>query len=455
MDQEHWQYRLDRLTAEHGVPGAALSVRHRGEELTVATGVLHLATGVTTTADSLFQLGSVGKTYTAALVLRLVEEELVALDEPVRTYLPTFQVADPEVSKAVTLRHLLSHTSGIDGDHFLDTGRGDDALERYVESCAELRQAHPMGAIMSYCNSGYAIAGRVVEQVTGATFEGAMRRYVLDPLGVEHTAGLPEEVLRHRAAYGHVPGPDGTVVPAPAWEYRRSMTPAGGLTASAPDVAAFAGMLAADGVSPVNGTRVLSRDSARMMRSPQVRVPDTSLAEHWGLGLMIADWGGLTVAGHDGSNVGQGSMMRLAADADLAVALVANGGEFGRAGDTLFAEIFSSLAGATAPAGPAPSGGPLPADAQEWLGSYDSVNVGMVVAEGGKDALDLTLTLGSLAAENLGGTRFTGPLVHSAGDVYVARHLGSGDWQAVVFLRLPDGSHYVHCNGRALRRIEG
>ncbi|NUR91254.1 MAG: hypothetical protein HOY71_44885, partial [Nonomuraea sp.] len=52
-------------------------------------------------------------------------------------------------------------------------------------------------------------------------------------------------------------------------------------------------------------------------------------------------------------------------------------------------------------------------------------------------------------------TRFTGPLRHSAGDVYVAKHLGSGDWQAVVFLRLPDGTRYVHCNGRALRSTAG
>ncbi|MFI6599642.1 serine hydrolase domain-containing protein [Nonomuraea sp. NPDC050536] len=451
LDERYWQERLDHLAAEHGVPGAALAVHHRGQALSVATGVLHLDTGVTATPDSVFQLGSVGKAYTAALILRLADQGLLDLDEPVLSYLPGLHLADPDVTERLTLRHLLSHTSGIDGDHFLDTGRGDEALERYVASCAGLRQTQPMGAIMSYCNSGYSIAGRVAEAVTGATFDAALKRLLFDPLGVEHTASLPEDVLRHRAAYGHVPGPDGIAVPAPRWEHRRSMTPAGGLAASAPDVVTFARMLSADGMSPLTGERILSADSARLMRTPQVAVPDTSLAHHWGLGLMLADWDGLAVAGHDGSNVGQGSMMRFAPDADLAVALVANGGHFGKVGDTLLAELFSQLAGVSAPAGPRPSGGPLPAGAHEWLGRYDSANVAMIVEPGDDRRFSLTLDLGSLAAENLGGTTFTGPLLHSAGDVYVADHLGAGDWQAVVFVRLADGSRYLHCNGRALR----
>ncbi|MER6948369.1 serine hydrolase domain-containing protein [Nonomuraea sp. NPDC000554] len=454
LDEGHWRDRLAHLTAEHGVPGAALAVHHRGGQVSVAAGVLNLDTEVNATGDSVFQLGSVGKAYTAALVVRLFEQGLLDLDAPVLSYLPGFRVADAEVTKTVTLRHLLSHTSGIDGDHFLDTGRADDALERYVESCAALRQAHPLGAVMSYCNSGYAIAGRVVERVTGDAFDVAVRRHLLDPLGVERTVSLPEEVLRHRAAYGHVPGPDGAATLAPRWEHRRSMAPAGGLAASAPDVVAFARMLAADGVSPLSGERILTAEGARLMRTPQVAVPDTSLAEHWGLGLMLAGWDGLAVAGHDGSTVGQGAMMRFAPDADLAVALVANGGDFGRVGDALFAELFSALAGITVPAGPAPSGGALPAGAQQWIGRYDSVNVSMTVEPGDEHELALTLTLGSLAAEHLGGTTFTGPLSHSAGDVYVARHLGAGDWQAVVFLELADGSRYLHCNGRALRRIE-
>ncbi len=76
-------------------------------------------------------------------------------------------MGDLHATAAITLRHLLTHTSGIDGDLFLDTGRGDDCLRRYVEACADLEQTFPVGDSHSYCNSGFVIAGRVVEQLTG------------------------------------------------------------------------------------------------------------------------------------------------------------------------------------------------------------------------------------------------------------------------------------------------
>ena len=117
-----------------------------------------------------------------------------------RTYLPEFAVADPEVSAAVTLRHLLSHTSGIDGDNFADFGRGDDCLERYVESCASLEQTHPLGATMSYCNTGFSILGRVIEVVTGKVWDAVMRERLFEPLGLD-----PH---RH-AARGGAPPPGG------------------------------------------------------------------------------------------------------------------------------------------------------------------------------------------------------------------------------------------------------
>ncbi len=124
----------------------------------------------------MFQIGSQGKMWTATVLMQLVDDGLVDVDQPVRTYLPGFAVADPEVSSAVTLRHLLSHTSGIDGDNFADFGRGDDCLERYVESCATLGQTHPLGATMSYCNTGFSILGRIIEVVTGKVWDAGDAR---------------------------------------------------------------------------------------------------------------------------------------------------------------------------------------------------------------------------------------------------------------------------------------
>ncbi len=140
-------------------------------------------TGVEATADALFQIGSITKVWTATLVMQLVDEGRIELDAPVRRYLPGFRVADEAVSDAVTIRHLLTHTSGIDGDHFADTGRGDDALERYVESCAELPQVHPLGATYSYCNTGYTVLGRVLELVADTVWDDLLRTRLVQPLG--------------------------------------------------------------------------------------------------------------------------------------------------------------------------------------------------------------------------------------------------------------------------------
>ena len=97
----------------------------------------------------------------------------------------------------MTIRHLLTHTSGIDGDVFTDTGRGDDCLEKYVDVLAEAAQNHPLGATWSYCNSGFSLLGRVIEKLTGTTWDQAMRDRLFTPLGLARTVTLPEEALLH------------------------------------------------------------------------------------------------------------------------------------------------------------------------------------------------------------------------------------------------------------------
>ncbi|MFN2590487.1 MAG: serine hydrolase domain-containing protein, partial [Actinomycetota bacterium] len=198
LDPAALRTRLQELMKEHEVPGAAVGVFAEGRTIEVAAGVVNLRTGVEATPDTVFELGSIGKSWTATALMQLVDEGLADLDVPIRTYLPDFRVADPDVSATVTLRHLLSHTSGIDGDHFEDTGRGDDCLERYVASCASLGQTHPMGDTMSYCNTGYSIIGRIIEVLTDKVWDDAMRERLFEPLGLTRTGTLPEHAILHR-----------------------------------------------------------------------------------------------------------------------------------------------------------------------------------------------------------------------------------------------------------------
>ena len=357
------QPRLAALIAEHDVPGAALGVLHDGEVTAVAAGVVNLRTGVEATPDTVFQIGSQGKMWTATVLMQLVDDGLVDVDQPVRTYLPGFAVADPEVSSAVTLRHLLSHTSGIDGDNFADFGRGDDCLERYVESCATLGQTHPLGATMSYCNTGFSILGRIIEVVTGKVWDAVMRERLFTPLGLTQTGTLPEEALLHRAAVGHVkPSPDASLEVAPVWMLPRSCGPMGLINSTVADVLTFA-RLHLDAGKAQDGTQVVSAEGIAAMQQPQVESPDPhTLGRHWGLGVILFDWDGHFVYGHDGGTIGQSSRLRIVPDAGLAITLVANGGDTQRVYQEIFGELVSELAGITMPSPLAPPAEPPDVD---------------------------------------------------------------------------------------------
>ena len=213
------------------------------------------------TPESIFQIGSITKVWTATVVMQLVDEGLLDLDAPVVEVLPELRLADPDVTKHVTVRHLLNHTSGIDGDVFTDTGRGDDCIERYVELLAEQTQNHPLGATWSYCNAGFSVLGRVIEVLTEQTWDAALRERLFTPLQMQHAITLPEEALLHAAAVGHVTE-DGHKQVAPVWQLPRSIGPAGLVSANAADVLAFARLHLTGGLGP-DGERVLGAGVGR------------------------------------------------------------------------------------------------------------------------------------------------------------------------------------------------
>ncbi len=126
------QDRLDALARQHGVPGAALAIGFGGELLDFATGVINVNTGVATTPDSVFQIGSNTKLFTTTLIMQLVDAGDIELDQPVRRYLADFALANRAAADQITVRQLLTHTSGIQGDYFKGFGRGDEAIERLV-----------------------------------------------------------------------------------------------------------------------------------------------------------------------------------------------------------------------------------------------------------------------------------------------------------------------------------
>src|SRR2546429_726397 len=165
---------LEAAAERHRVPGAAIGVTFRGADTYAFHGVTSVENPLAVDAGTLFQVGSTTKTFTATAMMRLVERGDVDLDATVRAHLPELRLQDEEVAARVTVRHLLNHTAGWQGDLFLETGDGDDALARYAARLGEARQVAPLGTTVSYNNAAFSLAGRVIEKVTGRTYEPAL-----------------------------------------------------------------------------------------------------------------------------------------------------------------------------------------------------------------------------------------------------------------------------------------
>ncbi|WP_406638410.1 serine hydrolase [Amycolatopsis sp. WGS_07] len=454
IDAAHWSRRLAELARKHDVPGASLGILRvdTGEEVFATHGVLNKATKVEVTEDSLFQIGSISKVWTSTVVMQLVDEGLLNLDAPITDVLPELRLSDPEVAKRVTMRHLLTHTSGIDGDIFTDTGRGDDCVEKFVDLLEDAAQNHPLGATFSYCNSGFVLIGRVIEKLTGKTWDAAMRDKLYTPLGLTHTVTLPEEALLFRAAVGHV-APDGEdPAPAPAWQLPRSAGPAGLITARTKDVLAFARLHLTGGLT-ADGERILSAESAAAMAEKQVDLPDThTLGDSWGLGWIRDDWNGRRVIGHDGNTIGQSAFLRLLPDAGLAVTLLTNGGHARDLYVELYREIFAELADVAMPRPLEPPARPVTVDGSRHLGVYERAGAHLEVVER-EGGLRVLYTITGPLAELMPEKTQEYDLEAVSDTLFVLRMPGGQFWTPVLFYTLPTGEPYMHFGARATPKV--
>ncbi|MBM7170176.1 beta-lactamase family protein [Streptomyces sp. G44] len=383
LDLAHWQSRLDDLRAKHHVPAASLAILIDGDIHELASGILHRGTGVEATTDSVFQMGSIAKIYTATLIMRLAGAGQLDLDAPVVDILPEFTVADPESARAITPRRLLSHTSGLTCDFTYDSGRGDDCLAKYVEAAKGVALDCPPGEALSYSSIGYNVLGRIIEVLTGKVWDEALKDLLLAPLGLDHTVTLPEEALRFRTAMGHLGEPGQDPDPAPSWDLMpRSAGPYGRVVATAGDLARFARMHLAGGVGQ-DGTRILSEEAVARMQRQVVDSPDkwSVSADGWGLGWTLYDWNGVRGYGHDGASIGQYGYLRVVPSAGLAVTLLTNGGGARELYAALYRELLAELAGVRMPDAFAPPTDFPVVDFAPLVGTYRREGVVITVTE--------------------------------------------------------------------------
>jgi CubicO group peptidase (beta-lactamase class C family) len=319
---------VEAAAARFGIPGVAVGVCADGREVYACHGVTSVDNPLSVDRDTLFVLGSVTKTYTAAAVMCLVARGQVELEAPVRRYVPELRLADERAAAQVTVLNLLNHTAGLDWGLIADTGEGDDAIAGYVAKMAGLDQVAAPGARASYSQAGYNLAGRVVEKVTGQTFERAVASLVFEPLGLSHSFFARDDVMTRRFAVGHNRGEDGALSIARLWRRSRGDNPGGGIASSVADQLRWARFHLGDGRAE-SGDRVLPAKVLHRMKEPTVALRGSNLGDALGIGWFLRDVDGVRAAGHGGSANGQFAELLTVPERGFAVVALSNAGPDG------------------------------------------------------------------------------------------------------------------------------
>ncbi len=385
--------KIETGMAKYAIPGVGLGVWYRGREYTRGFGVTSVDNPSPVTADTVFRIGSTSKTFTATVIMQLVERGLVHLDRPVRAYLPDFATADPTVGPRVTVRQLLNHTAGWRGDTFVDTGDGDDALARYVASLSTAPQLTPVGKVFAYNNAAIGVAGRIIEAVTGKPYETATRQMLIDPLGLAHSRFFRSELGGFSVAASHN-NIDGKAVVEPAFDAMpRSLHSFGGLISSAEDQLRYARFQLGH-----HGFPRLLRDRTRVAMQSNPGPGGTLFVELDGVGVgwMIRPTAeGVKVIQHGGDWSGQHSGFLMVPKRDFALTVLTNS----ESGPALTAELFADDWALAELAGvhnlPAVLRSLTPPQLAPYEGRYVATQVGLDGVESSL-ALDLTADKGQL-----------------------------------------------------------
>ena len=259
-----------------------------------------------------YRIGSITKTFTAVLVLRLRDEGVLDLGDPLEKHLPGTGAGE------ATIAQLLAHTGGLAAESPAPWWeRTPGSLRPELRDVlGEQPLLHPVGRRHHYSNPGYTVLGALVEELRGAPWEDVLRREVLEPLGLDRTSAQPQ--APHAGGWAVHPWAD-VLLPEPSEDLGR-MAPAGQLWSTTGDLARFAVFLA-DG-----DDRVLSAESVREMRAPAAppEASDVMDGSAYGLGLQVQRRDGRLLIGHGGSLPGFLASLTISLADDVSAVVLAN-----------------------------------------------------------------------------------------------------------------------------------
>jgi CubicO group peptidase (beta-lactamase class C family) len=358
------------------VPGGVVGVIRDGElAFAEAYGMANLSHGIPFTVETVSNIGSVSKQFTAFAIALLAGEGRLSLDDEVREHIPEL----PAFDEPVTLRHFLNHTSGyreIYNTTPIAGWSGEDALWR--EEAIRLVQHQPAlqtppGSEYNYNNTGYILLAEVVSRVTGVPFPEWMAANVFAPLGMDHTVIKAEQgqVIPH-SAQGYVPAEEG------GFREARDLAAsygAGGIYTTVTDLARWIGNF---GEPRVGDSELLAQMVERGVLTNGDTIP-------YALGLSVGTRRGLRMVSHGGADIAHRAMLMYFPEINAGIVTLSNHAAFdgqipGKTADAFFAEHFEEDEERAAEE--APEGGPVvvpPEVLDTYVGKYEVESIGLVV----------------------------------------------------------------------------
>lgn len=319
---------MQRTMDAFDVPGMTVAVVHQGQvHFTGGMGIRETGDEAPVTAETLFQIASVSKAFTAAALAVLVDEGKLAWDAPVIDYLPEFRMYDPWVTREFTVRDLLTHRSGLPlgaGDLLLFP-EGNTSRDEIVHAMRFLKPSSSFRSQYDYDNLLYVIAGVVVEQVSGLAFEDFLEQRLLRPAGMQGCTASLERIGRRAAtATPHV------MVDGELQTTRSLITetsaPAGGINCNAEGMARWMQLVLNRGQTAEAATVISEAQFDQLLKPVTLVSPPAYMVEHAGahlgayaLGWNVSSFHGQPMYSHSGGLWGMTSFIAVLPDLGLAV----------------------------------------------------------------------------------------------------------------------------------------
>jgi CubicO group peptidase (beta-lactamase class C family)/D-alanyl-D-alanine dipeptidase len=311
---------VEHERTQKGIPAISISLVD-GRRVVWAQGFgwADSAAGVRANASTVYRVGSVSKLFTDVGIMRLVEQGTLKLDAPIQRYLPDFHPKNP-FGGEITIRELTSHRAGLTreppiGNYFDDSTR---SLAATVASLNGTSLVYKPGTHTKYSNAGIAVLGYVLERTQHESFYPYLKRAVLAPMGLDHSAFEPLPEIKAHLAKAGMWTLDGRRFDAPTFQL--GMGPCGSMYSTVLDLARFVEIMIARGVTP-EGKRVLSPATLDSMWTPQFAAPGAT--NGFGIGFNIGRLDGHRTIGHGGAIYGFATEVLALPDDSLGVVVTA------------------------------------------------------------------------------------------------------------------------------------